>query len=220
MSYKIVKSDRKSIALHISSNGELVVRAPNSYPNNLIMDFVNSKRNWIKQKQEQVSERLEITAKNDLKHGGEIPFLGDFYKINVDSSIRQTVIFDNAFFFKSHEIIKYVLLKWYKREAQNIIPGIAECEARKFGFDIAEIKINSARKRWGSCTSRKNINFSWRLVLLPEEVIHYVVIHELAHLVELNHSKKFWATVEKLLPNYKLYEKWMKKNSFKYSIDL
>ena len=217
---KIIKTNRKSIALHISSSGELIIRAPNAYPNNLIIDFVNSKRSWINKKQELVKKRLETVSKNELTPGSLIPFLGDFYKIELDNSLREPIIFDNLFYFKSKEIIKYALLKWYKQEAQNIIPGIAECEAMKFGLNITQIKINSAKKRWGSCTSKKNINFSWRLILLPEEVIHYVVTHELAHLIELNHSRKFWLTVEKLMPDYKLYEKWIKKNSFKYSVNI
>ena len=217
---KIIKSKRKTLALHISSTGELIIRAPLHYSNDLILNFVEEKKDWIRKKQEQVVQGLKSISENSLKPGSKIPFLGDFYKISINNDMKESVIFDNGFYFKSEEIIHYSMVKWYKKEAQNIIPGIAECEGRKFNLEIAKVKINSAKRRWGSCTSKKNINFSWRLVLLPEEVIHYVVIHELAHLIELNHSKKFWEVVGRLLPNYKLYENWLKKNSHRYYVNL
>jgi predicted metal-dependent hydrolase len=217
---KIVKTNRRTLALHISNTGELIVRAPLHCPNDLILNFIEEKKNWIKKKQDLVTQRLKTLSNNVLLPGNRIPFLGDFYKISINKDIKESVIFDNEFIFKSKSIIQSSMLDWYKREAKNIIPGITECKAFKFNLGFSKIKINSAKKRWGSCTSRKNINFSWRLVLLPEEIIHYIVIHELAHLKILNHSKKYWQLVEKLLPNYKVYEEWIKKNSYKYFVNL
>ena len=217
---KIIKSERKTIALQVLPNGKLVVRAPVFCSDKIIHDFVISKESWVLKKQKQIKERA-VFPSSEIKPGGKAPFLGEFYNIKIDTGLKELVVFDNAFIFKSEEIINFALKNWYRMEAYNIIPGITEVEASKFSFnDIAEVKINSAKRRWGSCTSRKNINFSWRLIALPEEVIRYVVIHELAHLVELNHSKKFWNVVENLLPEYKLYEKWLKKNSFKFALNI
>ncbi|MCF7791467.1 MAG: M48 family metallopeptidase [Victivallales bacterium] len=218
--FKVIKSGRTSIALHISDSGALTVRAPFSCSDDRIMEFVKSKKNWIEKKRMLVEKRQRLIARNRIAPGGVIPFLGDFYKINIDANIRKDVIFDNGFFLRKKDKIKTSLSEWYKLEALNIIPGITECEAYRFGLDVSKIKINSAETRWGSCTSKSNINFSWRLVALPEKIIHYVVIHELTHLIELNHSKKFWKNVEKLLPDYRDCDSWLKKNSFKYKIDL
>ncbi|MEM3513203.1 MAG: M48 family metallopeptidase, partial [Thermoplasmata archaeon] len=82
----------------------------------------------------------------------------------------------------------------------------------QFGFKPKKIKITSGKTRFGSCTSKGYINLSWRLVLAPPEIIDYVIVHELAHLKEPNHSKKFWAVVEKFIPDYKTKRKWLKEN--------
>ena len=100
----------------------------------------------------------------------------------------------------------------YKREARDIIiPRVAEF-AKKYGFTYNSVKITSAMTRWGSCTSKKNLNFTYRLALAPDEVRDYVIVHELCHLRQMNHSKKFWSEVEAIMPDYKQQEKWLKEN--------
>ena len=83
------------------------------------------------------------------------------------------------------------------------------------GFKVKKIRISSARTRWGSCSAKGTLSFTWRLVMAPPDVIDYVVVHELCHLKELNHSKAFWAQVEAILPDYKTRRKWLKDNGAK-----
>lgn len=100
----------------------------------------------------------------------------------------------------------------YKAEAKKIIiPRVAEF-AEKYWFKYNNIRITSAQTRWGSCTSKKNLNFTYRLVLAPEKVRDYVIVHELCHLRQMNHSQKFWKEVEAIMPDYKQQEKWLKDN--------
>ena len=100
----------------------------------------------------------------------------------------------------------------YKREARDIIiPRVAEF-AEKYGFTYNSVKITSAMTRWGSCTNKKNLNFTYRLALAPDEVRDYVIVHELCHLRQMNHSKKFWSEVAAIMPDYKQQEKWLKEN--------
>ncbi len=100
----------------------------------------------------------------------------------------------------------------YKRQAkQYITTRVAEI-AKIHNITYNDLRITSAKTRWGSCSSKRNINFSFRLILTPKEVIDYVIIHELSHLKEMNHSKSFWNEVKKIMPDYKKYEKWLKKN--------
>ncbi len=100
----------------------------------------------------------------------------------------------------------------YKKEARELIPPRVEQIANKHGFSYNTIKITSAQTRWGSCTSKKNLNFTYRLVLAPQEVMDYVIVHELCHLRQMNHSKKFWNEVATIMPDYKNQELWLKKN--------
>lgn len=100
----------------------------------------------------------------------------------------------------------------YKLEAKKYIPQRVEEIANRYGCTYNNIKITSAKTRWWSCTSKKNLNFSFRLILTPPEIIDYVICHELSHLKEMNHSQKFWNEVSRMDPHYKLHDKWLKEN--------
>jgi len=104
----------------------------------------------------------------------------------------------------------------YKIKAKEYIPKRTIEIAKKHQITFGTIKITSAKTRWGSCTSKRNLNFSYRLILCPEKVIDYVICHELAHLKEMNHSKSFWREVEWLMPDYKEYNKWLKDNANRF----
>ena len=113
---------------------------------------------------------------------------------------------------KQNSILDPSKISEYKKEAkQIIIPRVQEF-AQKYGFTYNSIKITSAMTRWGSCTSKKNLNFTYRLALAPERVRDYVIVHELCHLRQMNHSKKFWSEVASIMPDYKDQEKWLKEN--------
>lgn len=96
-------------------------------------------------------------------------------------------------------------------KALTIIPERAAYYAKLVGVDYGHITIRNQRTRWGSCSSKGNLNFNCLLMLMPEEVLDYVVVHELCHRKEMNHSKAFWSEVEKVLPNYKESVQWLKK---------
>ncbi len=102
-------------------------------------------------------------------------------------------------------------VKILKARLEEIIVPILENYSEKMGVSYERVSINSAKTRFGSCSSKKTLNFSYRLVLYPYEAIEYVCVHELAHLLEMNHSKKFWAIVEKYLPDYKTRKKLLKR---------
>lgn len=101
----------------------------------------------------------------------------------------------------------------YKKQAREYIPNRVQEIAEKYGYEYNKIKINSARTRWWSCTSQKNLNFTFRLILTPPEIIDYVICHELSHLKHMNHSQKFWNEVYKMDSNYKKHDKWLKENA-------
>jgi len=101
------------------------------------------------------------------------------------------------------ERIKHTCVHIYKLAAKRELTRRTADYAKRMNVAPANVKINSAVTRWGSCSGKNSINFSWRLIMAPDDVIDYVVIHELAHIKEHNHSQKFWAAVENVLPDYK-----------------
>lgn len=100
----------------------------------------------------------------------------------------------------------------YKKQAREYIPKRVAEIAKKYWYEYNKVKITSAKTRWGSCTSQKNLNFSFRLILTPPEIIDYVICHELSHLKEMNHSRQFWTEVSKMDINYKKHDNWLKQN--------
>ncbi len=119
---------------------------------------------------------------------------------------------DNRLEVEKSRIIPIEKINEYKKKAKNYIPNRVIELADIFWFKFNIIKITSAKTRWGSCTSKKNLNFSYRLILCPKEVIDYVICHELSHLKHMNHSRNFWNEVSNMMPDYKEHDRWLKKN--------
>jgi len=170
-----------------------------------IDDFIKSKEKWIMDclalQQDQQEKREAFT----IDYGSTITLRGSQYKITERGGTMAG--FDSEVIYMppgiSPEQIKHTCVKIYKKIAKAFISDRVAFFAPQMGVAPSAIKINSATKRWGSCSSRKSLNFSWRLIMAEDNVIDYVVVHELAHLVEMNHSARFWAVVAKVLPDYK-----------------
>jgi predicted metal-dependent hydrolase len=111
-----------------------------------------------------------------------------------------------------------VFTQWYKEQAYEVIEKRVNVFSYQYGFSPRQVKISSARTRWGSCSPNGTLNFSWRLVMAPLEVIDYVVVHELAHLHVKDHSSRFWQEVEKIMPDYKDRRKWLRIHGEKLSL--
>lgn len=102
--------------------------------------------------------------------------------------------------------------KWYRERAKEYVFTRVADLAHQFGYTYNRLFIRGSKTRWGSCSSKKNLSFNWRLMKTPPQVIDYLILHELAHTVVFNHSKRFWQQVETTCPEYKAAEKWLKDN--------
>lgn len=113
---------------------------------------------------------------------------------------------------------KTIFESWLREYARKVITQRTKILAEQGGFKYNRISIREQSTRWGSCSSEKNLNFNWKLVLAPPEILDYVVVHELAHTVQMNHSRAFWSVVENVMPNYMQYRKWLRTNGDKLKI--
>lgn len=109
------------------------------------------------------------------------------------------------------------LVQWYRKQAKAVIEAKALYYAGQLGVTFQTIRIKDQKSRWGSCSSKRNLNFNWRIVMAPEEVLTYVVVHELCHLLHMNHSKDFWNCVKVIMPEYKIYRTWLKLHGVELS---
>lgn len=209
----IVYSSRKHISLKIDREGRLIVHAPLHTSKREILDAVEHHIKWIEKTRKKILEKREQQRKRFVE-GEKFLFLGKEYPLKIVKSLKEPIEFQNAFFLSEAYSQQGIVVFewWYKNKAREILISRVKELARKHGFKPRKIKITSGKTRFGSCTANGHINLSWRLVLAPLEVIDYVIIHELAHLKEHNHSKKFWTLVEKFIPDYKARRKWLKEN--------
>lgn len=209
---RIIRTSRKTVSLIVNSKGELVVRAPLHVPDSLVKELVASKAAWIARKIEEVNttsslpEKQFVEGESFLYLGRSYPlFFGDNLGINVEISDKLVVSCGK-------DDVRDVLIHWYRQRALETITERCDHFSRVTGLRPSRIKISNAGKRWGSCSSQGNLNFAWRLVMAPPEVIDYVVVHELCHLREMNHSQQFWARVSSIMSDYESRRKWLRQN--------
>lgn len=213
---KIIKQKRKTLSLKVDNDWQVIVKVPNYASKKNILDFLEKYKDWILEKQELVSkntQKFEVWEK--------FLFFWEYFELKFDE--KKKFFFDEKYFytnFKNPEEIKKKFIKFYKKEAKKYIVDKTIEFSKILWLEFKEIKINSAKTRWWSCNSKKNINFSFRLILAPKLSIDYVIIHELSHLKEMNHSRQFWNLVDNYcrqiwIWDYKKEQKWLKENYLK-----
>jgi len=201
--YNLTRTNRKTLSLQIRQ-GELIVRSPLKLPIAEIEKFIESKQSWISKSMAQSKERVAVKEAFSLNYGDSIPFRGSRYPIVAKEGNR--ISFDSKCFYMPQGLnskeLQDACIQIYKHLAKGYIPARTTEIANTLGLYPASIKITSAKTRWGSCSNRATINFSWRLILVPDDLSDYVIVHELAHLKELNHSTRFWSIISDIMPDY------------------
>ena len=201
--YTLIRSRRKTLALYVR-NGGVEARAPLRMPKSDIDKFVASKSEWINNKLAK-SLRQKIQRESFvLNYGDLITYRGRDFPITAKSGKKTG--FDGESFYMppglTPEQIKAACVKIYRKLAKEHLTGRTFTFAAQMAANPVCVKINGAKTRWGSCSSKGSINYSWRLITADDSVIDYVVVHELAHLFQMNHSARFWAIVQSVLPDY------------------
>jgi len=212
---QIIRSKRRTLSLEIAADARLIVRAPLRASIDSINRIIEQKQSWIIDKQQKAKERHQLSPKIRFIEGDEFLYLGQPYPLRIVTDTKRLFEFNGQEFLIAEHTIKhakYHLVRWYIRQAKEYIGPRVHFFAKMAGQEYEAITITSAKTRWGSCTSKRTLNFSWRLMMAPLDKIDYVVAHEVAHLEELNHSKRFWNKVKSLMPDYKAREQWFKDN--------
>lgn len=217
LSYTIKRSaKRRKLTITIERDCSVVIHAPKGVSDEKIRQVVDSKRQWIYEKinHSQKYQDLPHPPGKELVNGESALYLGRQYRIEIVNDDLKKVQFNQIFLIPNIQATRKtdVLRSWYwERAKQKIIPRVQQ-HARELGVDPAEIKIVDNRYRWGSCTLKDNLNFNWRLIKAPMFVVDYVIVHELAHLLELNHSPRFWNIVRSKIVNSDKAKIWLREN--------
>ena len=215
----VIKSKRKSLSIAIQPDGNLIVKAPLFMLDGEILKWVKSKTSWIIRQRARVLEQQEVNTPKQYVTGEKFLYLGQEYELEVRISQGRAkmvgLVEDKIVLFSKTDNeaeVQKILTDWYVKQAKIWIAKRVHFFANQMGESFHSITIKNQKKRWGSCSSARNLNFNWRLIMAPEEVIDYVVVHELCHLRQMNHSKAFWNEVENVLPDYKVRKKWLDEN--------
>ena len=212
---KILRTNRRSLSLTIAKDGSLIVRAPKRLSMDYIYSFIKQKEKWILTKQRQI-ENNHIVNESIYTYD-ELLFCGKKYKkVEVDG-LKKVELSGNSIFvpagLEKQKQIK-LLLKWYVSVTKEILKERIVYFSNLMQRDYNIIKLDNSKTKWGSCDNKNNLNFNLRLSMLPHKVIDYIVIHELSHIVEFNHSKKFYAIIESVMPDYKKNRALLKQHNY------
>jgi len=213
MFYQTIRSKRKTIALEITPDAVLVVRAPFGASQQRIRNLVDEKSAWIRKHSHKMLAKKNSYQPKKFVSGEKFLFLGRAYSLQTIKDGRKKLYFEDKLYIpeKYMSEAKKILESWYRRQAKVLIVKRVDHLVRLHGIEYERIRITGAAKRWGSC-SGKNLNFAWRLIMAPQEIVDYVAAHEIAHLEVKNHSGKFWNKVAGICPNYKSKRQWLREN--------
>jgi len=217
LAYTIQRSaKRHKLTITVERDRSIVVHAPQGVSEEKIRQVVESRRQWIYEKtgHPQKYQDLPHAPGKELVSGESAFYLGRQYRIEVVKTGLAEVQFTQRFLIPATQGEKRVeaLREWYIGKAKEKIVPRVKIHTRELGVDVAEVKIVDNRFRWGSCTVNNNISLNWRLIKAPMFVIDYVIIHELAHLMESNHTPRFWNIVRAQAPTMEKAKAWLKEN--------
>ncbi|MGM0442077.1 MAG: M48 family metallopeptidase [Elusimicrobiota bacterium] len=178
-------------------------------------DFIDRKKNWILKKWKEFEKLRAKIPKREFQAGARWPYKGEQKTLSVKDTSNNYI--ENGEMVLSKERvdkngIKSELESLYRKKAREYLTKLADKWCEKFGVKYKKIYIKNQKTRWGSCSSKKNLNLNWRLLMARADIIDYVIAHEVAHLVENNHSRKFWRLLSKYFDDVKKKSRWLKEN--------
>tara|TARA_Y100001970_G_C14253107_1_gene873257 strand:+ start:6218 stop:6922 length:705 start_codon:yes stop_codon:yes gene_type:complete len=217
---EIIKTNRKKSASIQLIDGQVRVRAPRSLSDKRIDDLIKKRIPWIKKKIKEHAERPKAIEKKYVD--GEIfSYLGKNYALQIIESDETFIKLKNGSFVVAiskndlgkAEKVQALLSEWFRVHANKYLQARTVKFAKIIGVSPISVSVKNYKARWGSCTINGALDYNWKIIQAPRKIIDYVVVHELCHLLEHNHSPKYWSYVEKFMPNWKESKDWLKKNS-------
>lgn len=231
VSYKVRHSKRaRYVNFKIDLHDGLEIVIPHGLEVDNLDELLHERRTWILKHMRRL-DHLREASERQFTQGEQIPYLGDDYVLDIvpkANGKRSTVARQAEYIrvrlqagLRPHEqpeAVKAALESWYRAQAKIYIPQRVREIAQALNYEYKKISIRGQKTRWGSCSTQGNLNFNYRLMLAPPAAIDYVIVHELCHLDEMNHSPRFWALVADAFPQYRYWRRWLKENSQKLTL--
>ncbi|TYS16571.1 M48 family metallopeptidase [Rossellomorea vietnamensis] len=224
--FNIKYKNRKSIGIYLDSYGNIEVHAPKGTPDEAILRLIEDRWEVILQNSKERKDRLNGPQEKDYVHGEQFLYLGKVYPIEVHedwSTSQDHIKFDENtlhIYVKQleGERIKQALKRFYYRQCKALVEKSISEHQHHFKTKPHSIRITDSKTTWGTCDGKRQLTFNWKLAMAPREVIDYVVVHEMCHMIHLNHDRSFWRLVGKIVPDYKEKENWLAASNWKMTV--
>lgn len=216
----VIKTNRrKTMSLKVARQG-VTIRMPSRLPVSFAQDFIDQKSSWIKAKLYQHAQHPVF--ERQFVNGETVLFLGQSYSLQFKNAqskpqisiVGNTIICHARLDKITKTAIRAAFIGWYKQQAQSYLTERSNKISQQTDLHAHSITVKTYRARWGSCTLSGHIQYNWKLLMAPPDVIDYVIIHELCHTKHHNHSATFWHLVETYMPDYRSARNWLKINGY------
>jgi predicted metal-dependent hydrolase len=214
LNYTVVYSKRRTLSLIVERDGAVVVRAPLGTSDTSIRRVVEAKRLWLYEKTNHKQKYPAYATRKEFVAGETLLYLGRNYRLDLTNDDMPGLHFNGGFTLSRRYRTDAARLvrEWYIERARQKLPAKVDAFAKALGVTYGRVLISDLKVRWGSCTPKNNLNFNWRIIKAPTFVIDYVIVHELAHLLEPNHTPRFWNIVSVQVPRYEEAKAWLREN--------
>jgi predicted metal-dependent hydrolase len=224
--FDIKYKNRASIGISIDGYGNIVVLAPKKTSDERVIQVLEVNWDQIQTKLKEMQNRMNGPLEKVYENNESFLYLGNTYPIQIVQDItitQERVEFENEalHIYVQHqdkEKIKQLLKRYYYQRSKALVEERVSFYQSNFKTKPRSIRITDSKTNWGTCDSNFQLTFNWRLAMAPLEVIDYVVVHEMCHMVHLNHDRSFWRLVGKLMPDYKEKENWLAMSSWKMTV--
>lgn len=220
--YKLKSCNRrKTIQLKLTAYDQIEISVPAGARNLNIEKMLFEKANWIISQSARLKTLSEISINSSIVDGAELLFLGKTYTLQVIKQetmpsyielLDDNILLNITSSLDRNNSINAVLMNWYTKKAAQVLEDRTHYWSKLLAVNPLKLNLKDQKTRWGSCSSRGTINYNWRIIMAPPDVIDYLVIHELSHLIFPNHSQKFWQVVAKHCPYFQEHRAWLKNN--------
>jgi predicted metal-dependent hydrolase len=218
--YQVIRSRRATADIVIERDGSIVVRAPETIPDERIEDMVEAKRLWIYKNLAEWRDLSATRVLREYKNGEGFLYLGRSYRLLLVAEQNEALLLKNGRFSLRRDLVdagsiaaaQSAFRDYYIARGQERISRRVNYYAPKVGVTPRALSVRELGNRWASCSPTGGLSFHWKCMMAPQTIIDYIVVHELCHFHHLDHTDAFWNEVDKVIPNYGERKEWLRKN--------
>jgi len=211
----ITRSNRKTVSIFIERDGSVSARVPAKLSEAEIEEVIESKAYQIHKQLAEWQQLNDRRVEREYVNGQSFLYLGKNYRLKLVEEKLEQLKLKNGWFLlgkKEAENAKTHFVQFYKQKLENRLERLVPEYAKKMDVAPNEVRVMELKYRWASCSKKGNVNFHWKCAMAPVDVLQYIIVHELAHLIHPNHTKAFWNEVDKTYPNYEKQMEWLRQN--------